>query len=246
MNNPLKNWFQKSPGSSGPHNLEKSLSYRFKNKHLKDMALTNKACSSHDRTHILHNERLEFLGDTVFDLCISDMLMTLHPEADEGDLSKMRASLVNTEELARVALSIHLDSHLKWDKTPSPEARSLLRSHPRMLACLLEALVGAVYQDGGFKKAQAVVRRLMKDRITKGIINRDYKSILQEFVQQKFRKIPSYSISHIKGPAHEKVFVMTVRMDNRALGKGEGKNKKQAAQSAALQALKHLKVKPFY
>ncbi len=236
----LQTWFSRIRGKNFC-DLENQIGYRFKNQNLKNMALTHKSITGRERVEE-HNERLEFLGDSVFDLCVSDLLMNKYPEADEGDLSKMRSSLVNTEELANLALSIKLDQYLKL-RVPEEQEREQLT--PRLLACVMEALIGAVYKDGGFTKTQKVITRLLNPRINKGIINRDYKSILQEFTQKKFRKIPSYNIVHIKGPPHDKVFLMEVKVGVKSLGEGEGKSKKQATQSAALQALKKLAVIPY-
>ena len=222
--------------------LEKSINYYFKDQNLKFLALTHKSFANEKGRFSSHNERLEFLGDAVFDLCISDLLMKEHPEADEGDLSKMRASLVNTDTLADLALSLNLDQHLKLGVSESRDRNQL---KPRLLACVLEALVGAVYLDGGYKSAQKVVIGLVEQKIKEGIENKDYKSILQEFVQKKFRKIPAYTTINITGPQHEKIFLMKVQVGEQVLGKGEGKSKKQATQSAALAALKKLEIFPF-
>ena len=234
----LKTWLNRFKRKS-PCDLESRIAYRFKNQGLKQLALTHKSMMGKEGVRE-HNERLEFLGDSVFDLCVTDLLMSRYPEADEGDLSKMRASLVNTEDLAQVARSIKLDQHLKLGVKEEGEPLP-----PRLLACVLEALLGAVYKDGGFKKAQQVITRLVNPTISKGIINKDYKSILQEFAQKKFRKIPTYDIIRIKGPPHEKIFLMQVMVGSQSLGVGEGKSKKQATQSAALQALKKLAVPPY-
>ena len=221
--------------------MEKSINYYFKDQSLKILALTHKSFAN-ERGGLPHNERLEFLGDAVFDLCISDLLMKEHPNADEGDLSKMRASLVNTDTLADLALSLNLDQYLRLGVSESRD-RSLLK--PRLLACVLEAVVGAVYLDGGYKSVKKMVTNLVEKKIKEGIENKDYKSILQEFAQKKFRKIPIYETINITGPQHEKTFLMKVQVGEQVLGKGEGKSKKQATQLAALAALKKLELFPF-
>jgi len=221
--------------------LEKSINYFFKNQDLKIQALTHKSFVN-EKGSLSHNERLEFLGDAVFDLCISDLLMEEHPEADEGDLSKMRASLVNTETLASLATSLKLDQCLRLGLSESRERTQL---KPRLLACVLEALIGAVYFEGGYKSDKRIVKSLVRQNSKEGIENRDYKSILQEFVQKKFHRVPVYSTIHVKGPQHEKTFLMKVQVGDQILGKGEGKSKKQATQLAALEALKNLEIFPF-
>ena len=225
----LKNWPHSKTDS-----LESRLRYSFKNKNVKLEALTHKSLAG-ERKDEFHNERLEFLGDAVFDLSVSDLLMKAHPKADEGTLSKMRASLVNTNDLAELALSLKLDQDLLLS---AGEARDRGQLKPRLLACVLEALVGAIYVDGGYIKAKKVVEHLMWSAIQKGPINRDYKSLLQEFVQKKYQKTPSYNTVKVTGPHHEKMFVMAVQVDNQTWGTGRGPNKKQAEQEAALSALR--------
>ena len=233
--------FRRNIFSSKEDTLEKNIGYSFKDQNLKTLALTHKSFAN-ENGDLPHNERLEFLGDAVFDLFVSDILMKKYPEADEGDLSKMRASLVNTDTLAELALSLNLDQHLKLGVS---EARDRGQLKPRLLACVLEALVGAVYLDGGHAKAKKMVVSLVGEKIKSGLENKDYKSILQEFVQKKFRKIPVYTTIDVTGPQHEKMFLMKVQVGDRVLGKGEGKSKKQATQLAALAALKELEVFPF-
>ena len=227
---------KKSLSSEG--SLESRICYSFKNKDLKIRALTHKSLAG-ERKNDFHNERLEFLGDAVFDLCVSDLLMDAYPRADEGELSKMRASLVNTNDLADLALFLKLDNDLRLSVS---EARDRGQLKPRLLACVLEAIVGAVYLDGGYKQAKKLVEKLVGEAIKKGPVNRDYKSLLQEFIQKKYQKVPIYNIVEVKGPQHDKVFVMEVQMDQEVLGQGEGSSKKQATQSAALVALKKLKI----
>ncbi len=218
--------------------LESRIDYSFKNQDLKMRALTHKSLAG-ERGNDFHNERLEFLGDAVFDLCVSDLLMKTYPKADEGELSKMRASLVNTNDLADLALLLKLDRDLLLSTS---EARDRGQLKPRLLACVLEALVGAVYLDGGYKKAKKLVESLVGEAIKKGPVNRDYKSLLQEFIQKKYQKVPTYNMVEVTGPQHEKIFVMEVQMEQEILGQGRGSSKKQATQEAALVALKKMRV----
>ncbi len=229
--------FKKNSSSNGI-SLESRIGYSFKSRNLKMQALTHKSLAG-ERGNDFHNERLEFLGDAVFDLCVSDLLMEEYPSADEGELSKMRASLVNTNDLADLALILKLDRDMRLSAS---EVRDSGQLKPRLLACVLEALVGAVYLDGGYKKAKKMVARLVGEAVKRGPVNRDYKSLLQEFIQKKFQKTPVYNTVTIQGPQHDKIFIMEVQMDNRILGKGKGSSKKQATQSAALSALKELGV----
>ena len=225
---------RKHISSSG--SLESRIGYSFRNQNLKLQALTHKSFAG-EKGDDFHNERLEFLGDAVFDLCVSHLLMEEYPQVDEGELSKMRASLVNTNDLADLALFLRLDQDLRLSAS---EERDKGQLKPRILACVLEAIIGAVYLDGGYKKAKKLVAGLVGETIKKGPVNRDYKSLLQECIQKKYQKVPVYHTLAVKGPQHDKVFIMEVRMENQVLGTGKGSNKKQATQEAALSALKKM------
>ncbi len=218
--------------------LESRLGYVFRDKNIKIQALTHKSRAG-ERGHDFHNERLEFLGDAVFDLSVSDLLMEAYPEANEGALSKMRASLVNTQDLADLALSLQLDKELLLSAGAERDRGQL---NPRLLACVLEALVGAIYMDGGYKQARKAVKQLVGPVIKRGPVNRDYKSLLQEFVQKRYQKIPVYNTLQVTGPHHEKNFVMEVKVGTEKWGMGKGPTKKQAEQSAALSALRKRRI----
>ena len=225
-------FFNKKPTADS---LEQQIGYVFKNKKLKNQALTHKSFNP-----LVHNERLEFLGDAVFDLCVSLLIMEQYPKANEGDLSKMRSSLVNTSYLAELALSLSLHKRLRLGLS---EKKDKGKFKPRLLACVMEAVTGAVYLDGGYSSAYTLVKKLMQGPIQEGLVHKDYKSILQEFVQKKFQKVPQYNIVKSSGPEHHKIFIMEVSLEKKILGQGKGKSKKEAAQSAAESALKKLKVK---
>lgn len=237
-------WRRKTNTPFNPKNtdsLEKRIGYSFKNTQLKTQALTHKSYAN-ENGHDQHNERLEFLGDAVFDLCVSDLLMTEYPTADEGDLSKMRASLVNTIDLSELALRLQLNQDMKLGMS---EMRDKGRLKPRLLACTLEAIIGAIYLDGGYQKARQIVKMIMGQKIKEGPVNRDYKSILQEFIQKKFQKVPIYHTVSVSGRQHEKIFAMKVCVENDFMGEGKGRSKKEATQAAALSALKKLGVSPY-
>ena len=221
--------------------LENRLGYFFKDQNIKIKALTHKSLAG-ERGNEFHNERLEFLGDAVIDLFVSELLMSAYPKADEGTLSKMRSALVNTNDLAHLALSLKLDQELRLS---AGEVRDRGQLKPRLLACVMEALVGAVYVDGGWDKARELVQKLMAPAIQKGPINKDYKSFLQEFVQKKYQKIPSYRTVKVIGPHHEKVFIMEVWVGEELWGTGRGSSKKQAEQSSALFALRKKGIRAF-
>lgn len=216
--------------------VQTELGYQFK-----DVALLLRAHThvSHKRDDgVGHNEVLEFLGDAVLDLAISDLLIRRYPARSEGDLSKMRAALVNTSALAEKAALLKLGPLLRLGKG---EERSGGRSKPSILAGVFEALLGAVYQDGGFEAARRIVERYFAADVDERELGRqDYKTRLQEISQLLFHAPPSYRIIAESGPDHDKRFVTEISVGGRVLGKGEGKTKKQAEQQAAKKALGEL------
>ena len=216
--------------------LQQKLGYSFAAPGLLLRALTH---VSHERADgIGHNEVLEFLGDAVLDLAISDLLMRGYPERSEGDLSKMRAALVNASTLAEKAARLDLGSLLRLGKG---EERSGGRTKSSILAGAFEALLGAVYQDGGFDAAHGLVARFFAaDVKEKKLGQQDYKTRLQEISQLLFRAPPAYRIVAESGPDHDKHFVTEIAIGGKVLAKGEGKTKKQAEQQAAKKALGEL------
>ncbi|HXJ34228.1 MAG TPA: ribonuclease III [Candidatus Eisenbacteria bacterium] len=212
--------------------LEAALGHRFARPEALEVALTHRSVG--DRTH---NETLEFLGDAVLSLAISDLLMREFWAAREGDLSKMRASLVNAERLAQKARAIDLGHWLRLGKG---EERSGGREKEKILAAGYEAVLGAVYVDGGYEAARRVVEahfaaELPHDREPPG--QRDYKTRLQELTQRLYREMPIYTLVDERGPDHEKEFVVELAVGGRVYGRGVGRSKKLAEQAAAMKAL---------
>ncbi len=181
-----------------------------------------------------HYERLEFLGDAVLDLAIADLLMRRFPEAKEGALSKERASIVNGRTLAVKANEIGLGDALRLGKG---EEKSGGRDKISILAAAFEAVIGAIYTDGGLDPAQRVVERLFADDIGGPAAERDYKTELQEIAYRRFRAQPVYELVAAHGPDHAKRFTTRIRIAGRELGVGEGGSKKQSEQAAARAAL---------
>jgi ribonuclease III len=219
--------------------LEAGLGHRFVRPEHLAIAITHR--STGDRTH---NETLEFLGDAVLSLAISDLLMRGFPDAREGDLSKMRASLVNAEELAQKAR--HLDLG-RWLALGKGEERSGGREKEKILAAAYEALLGAVYLDGGYEAARRVVEAHFADHLVRepeGPGYRDYKTRLQELTQRLYREMPVYTLAGERGPDHEKEFVVELAVGGRVLGRGVGRSKKLAEQAAAMEALAALDPPP--
>ena len=216
--------------------LQKELEYRFKDASLLIRCLTH--VSYNDDKNLGHNEVLEFLGDAVLDLAISDLLMRRFPERSEGDLSRMRAALVNSSVLAEKATMLNLGELLRLGKG---EERSGGRSKPSILAGAFEALLGAVYRDGGYEAARHLVERYFTTDVgEKKLGLQDYKTRLQEISQMLFREPPVYRLVSEKGPDHAKSFVTEIAVGGKVLGKGEGRSKKQSEQEAAKQALDEL------
>lgn len=213
--------------------IQEELGYNFKDPALLLRSLTH---VSYERQKSEgHNEVLEFLGDAVLDLAVSDLLIRRNPAKPEGVLSKMRAALVNSTVLAQKATALDLGSLLRIGKG---EELSGGRSKPSILAGAFEAVLGGIYQDGGYEAAHRVVERYFGADVTgKRLGQHDYKTRLQEISQMLFRAAPVYRVISETGPDHEKFFVTEITVGGKVLGKGEGRSKKQSEQDAAKKAL---------
>ncbi|MGA7869802.1 MAG: ribonuclease III [Candidatus Binatus sp.] len=216
-----------SPGTK----LERVLGYSFARAELLETALTHPSASVGSD---LHYERLEFLGDAVLDLAIADLLMRKFPTAKEGPLSKQRASIVNARTLALKAQAIELNELIRLGKG---EEKSGGREKTSILAAVFEAVIGAIYTDGGLAPAQLVVERLFTNDIGGPAAERDYKTELQEVAYRHFRTQPVYELVGTEGPDHAKRFTTRIRIAGRDLGVAEGGSKKQSEQAAARLAL---------
>ncbi len=217
---------------------------KFRNDELLLQALTHKSFSNENKDKIkssLHNERLEFLGDAVLDLVLSDYLMSEFPELNEGDLSKIRAGLVNESVLSQVALELELHNQLKLGKG---ELQTGGLKKPRLLASVFEAVIGAYYLDSGFIATKHFVTETFRARVqdTNPLIKNgtDFKTQLQEVMQERFKRTPTYVVARSDGPDHDKTFFVCVYLDKKKLAEGFGKSKKQAEQVAAQAALKEI------
>ena len=218
--------------------LERDLGYTFDDPGLLAMALTHRSVSSEDNSYS-DNERLEFLGDAVLQLAVTDYLYARFPKLAEGKLAKVRAGVVSRATLADVARSIELGNHIKL--TPA-EDRTGGREKDSIMADALEAVIGAVYLDAGLEAAARLVLRLWGDRIddrAKRPGLKDYKTRLQEVLARDGRR-PEY-LTEGSGPDHEPSFVARVEVGGVLLGMGSGRSKKEAEQGAARQALETLK-----
>ncbi|HSZ22864.1 MAG TPA: ribonuclease III [Candidatus Sulfotelmatobacter sp.] len=216
-----------SPGTK----LERVLGYSFARSELLETALTHPSAAVGSDVHY---ERLEFLGDAVLDLAIADLLMRKFPTAKEGPLSKQRASIVNARTLALKAQAVELNQMMRLGKG---EEKSGGREKTSILAAVFEAVIGAIYSDGGLVPAQQVVERLFTNDIGGAAAERDYKTELQEVAYRNFRTQPVYELIATDGPDHAKRFTTRIRIAGRDLGVAEGGSKKQSEQAAARLAL---------
>lgn len=220
--------------------LQSILGYTFTSPDLLQLALTHR--SLHLEEGEDQNEKLEFLGDAVLGLVMSDLLFRKFPRYREGDLSKMRASLVNEEVLAVKAQTLSLG---EWLRMGRGEEHSGGREKPSILAAAYEALLGAVYLDGGFLPATRLIAEHFAEDLqeTERMTTFDSKTRLQEITQKVFKQTPSYAVVQVNGPDHEKRFVSQVSIAGEIYGSGEGRSKKRAHQAAASQTLVLLKHK---
>ena len=221
--------------------FEEHLSYRFGDISRLDSALTHRSFVNENPSLACRdNERLEFLGDAVLGLCISDMLIAEFPDYTEGQLSKIRASMVNEQPLAELARKFRAGEYLLLGKG---EEGSGGREKNSLLANTFEALIAAMYLDGGLDETMRFLRRLFTPLIKEGtqeFLYRDYKTALQEMAQVRFKESPQYDLTRDYGPDHEKTFEMKLTIGDIIATSGVGKSKKEAEQQAAKKALEQL------
>ena len=217
--------------------FEDTINYKFEKKSYILEALTHSSYSNENKNYKF-NERLEFLGDSVLSIVISDYLFKKEKNLPEGELTKLRANIVCEESLSEVAGQIHLGEYLLLGKG---EEATGGRDRISILADALEAIIAAIYLDGGLEEASKFIFRFMEEIIENSIegkIFRDYKTYLQEVLQSKGEQHIWYKLIEEKGPDHNKRFVMEVGINDKVLGVGEGKSKKDAEQVAAKSALR--------
>lgn len=213
-----------------------AMGYQFHNPDLLAQALTHPSMKAN------HNQRLEFLGDAVLEFIMSDILYHDHPEFQEGNLTHLRALLVCEDALSPVARSIGLGEALRMDHG---EEITGGRTKPSVLCDAMEAVLAAVYLDGGLDEARALVHRLWPKPEDVKRPMQDAKSTLQEILQQNGAAFPVYEILGVSGPQHDPSFEARVSHDGKELGRGKGRTKKEAEKAAALQALKQIRPEMF-
>lgn len=228
----------------GLTDLEDRLGYTFRDRALLEHALTHRSRAHEEATgDVRDNESLEFLGDALLGFVVAEILFRRFPELDEGQKSKIKASLVSTTALARVARRLGVGSSLLLGRG---EERSGGRTKQALLADAYEAVLAAVYLDGGFDAARRVVLDHMAERLDEvarigpGLSLGDYKSALQEWLQSHDRALPEYGLVSTHGPDHAKVFEVEVSVSGESLGRAQGRSKKEAEQRAAREALDRL------
>ncbi len=220
--------------------LQESIHYRFRQVKLLETALTHSSHANEHGGETEHNERLEFLGDAVLELCVSERLFAQFPCAREGNLTRMRARLVSKPSLAELARELQLDAYLLLGKGEESQGG---RDRHSLLSDALEAVLGAVFLDGGYARALEVVDVLFASRWPaepEGGKSRDYKSRLQELTQKRFRERPVYSLAGSNGPEHAKVFTVHLALPDGQSVSADGPSVKRAEQKAAGLALKLL------
>lgn len=221
--------------------FQEQLGYSFKQPDLLELALTHPSVSHEKGKTLANNQRLEFLGDAVLQLVISAELYKQFPDRDEGALSKACARLVNREALAERAMEISLGTELVLSRG---EEKNNGRERPSALADAFEALIGAIYLDGGFTQAKKFIRTRFKDVLADADIGRhtgNPKGELQEILQGKNAVSPEYRLLEMEGPDHDRSFICAVRHSGRELARGSGKSKKTAEMAAARAAIEALR-----
>ncbi|MEN8264751.1 MAG: ribonuclease III [Nitrospirota bacterium] len=222
--------------------IEESIGYTFKKKSLLKEGLTHKSFAHENQKKIIpFNERMEFLGDSVLELIISEYLFSSYEDYNESDLSKMKAYVVQESTLAETSKALDIGSYLRLGKG---EEMTGGREKPSLLADAFEALLAAIYLDGGFKKARLFVLANLTNKIDELAKNNfifDFKTKFQEVVQAEFGVLPKYLTHKEEGPEHRKTFEVKVYINDKYLGSGKGKTKKAAAQKAAEAGLEKIK-----
>ena len=218
--------------------LERKIETTFRNADLLKEALTHRSyLNEHPSWKPRHNERLEYLGDAVLELAVTEALFTKFPDAPEGQITVLRAALVNWERLSRVAQEIGLEKFIYMSKG---EQGDTTKARDVILANALEALIGAIYLDQGFERAEKFIAQFVLAHLPEIIETKSYKdakSELQEIVQDKLKLTPTYRVLGESGPAHERTFRVGVYFGSDLIAEGSGSSKQQAELEAAKQAL---------
>ena len=231
------------PGAERKRELQlfqKHAQIRFKSLALLNLAFSHRSFANEQAGDVDNNEKLEFFGDSVLGLVVSEYLVTALPDKSEGDMAKIKSHVVSEESLAEIGRTLRVDNFILIGKG---EEYSGGRSKKALIADAVEAIIGAYYLDSGFKAVREFIRSLLIPQINEVLEDRhkkDYKTLLQEYVQKRFKSYPRYRIANRKGPDHNRTFWIEVAIGKRTYGPGTGKNKKEAEQQAAGIAYKAL------
>jgi ribonuclease-3 len=220
--------------------LQRLLAYRIRNRDIFAQALLHRSFLQRLPPATGSNERLEFLGDSILNLVVADYLYHTFPQAEEGELTKIRSRLVNRKALAAYAKAIHLSDFILM--SPSA-AQAIGKGYDAITADTFEAIIAAIYLDGGIQPAREFVERQVLAALKKGAVvtvDENYKSMLLEYAQSQGIGAPRYHIVKEEGPDHDRTFTVDVMLNNVRQGRGTGKNKKEAEQAAASEALEKL------
>lgn len=220
--------------------FEKHAGIRFRRLDLLNLSFSHRSFANENPENIGNNEKLEFLGDSVLGLVVSDYLFRNLPDKTEGDLAKIKSFVVSEDSLASIAKDLKVDNFILIGRG---EEYSGGRSKKALIADAMEGIIGAYYLDSGFKAAEKFILKYLVPEINKVLENKhkkDYKTLLQEYSQKKFKTYPKYQMVQKTGPDHNKTFWMEVKINELSFGPGQGKNKKEAEQNAASIAYKEL------
>ena len=221
--------------------LEDKLGYTFQDRSLLEQALTHSSCANESRGKLQSNERLEFLGDSILGMVVADHLYRNHPDLPEGELTRTRAALVCEESLVEAAQMLNLGAHLRLGKG---EEAGGGRHRPSIQADAVEAVLAAVYLDGGIGSARKIIQKYILSREVAGLTKpRDYKTALQELVQRESDQVLKYQLVGEEGPDHDKRFFVEVTLNGTTIGSGSGRSKKEAEQMAAHMGIQSLESK---
>lgn len=221
--------------------FEKSIGTKFKDHALLNLAFCHRSYANEIELTTDNNEKLEFLGDAILGMVVSEFLYNKLTDKTEGDLAKIKSFVVSEHILAEVARKINIDHYVLIGKG---EESTGGRSKKAIIADTLEAIIGAYYLDSGIKPAREFVLSMIEPKINRVLENKhrkDYKTLLQEYVQKRFKTYPRYRVVNKDGPDHNKTFFMEVLINKKSYGRGKGKNKKEAEQNAAQMAYKTFK-----
>jgi len=213
--------------------LEKNLKVVFKDKGLLETAITHRSFLNENRKISEHNERLEFLGDAVLELIVSDFLFKKYPDRAEGELTSFRSALVRTDSLAQTAKELNIGEYIRLSRG---EQESGGREKDYLLANAFEAILGSIYIDQGYESCKVFVETFLLPKISEIVefrLDIDSKTRIQELAQSVYKSTPTYEVTKEEGPDHDKTFTVVVKIDNNVIGEGTGSSKQRAEEQAA-------------